>query len=255
MKLTVKALLKHKILAKSGKIWYNKNMSYDILLFDADRTLFDFDKSEELAFLQIAPLFGVEAGRQNYQLYRDINHRNWEQLEKGLFTKERILVKRFEEFLTAIGKPIDSAPKMHEVYTDHLSKIGVMFDEALPMIERLYNAGKRLFIITNGVEKVQKGRVFPSPIFKYLENIFISEVMGVSKPQKKFFDLVAEKIPNFYASKTIVIGDSLTSDIRGANNAGLDCIWFNPENSPIPNGYTVTYNVQTFSQMQEILLK
>ena len=230
-------------------------MSYDILLFDADRTLFDFDKSEELAFLQIVPLFGVEASMQNYHLYRDINHRNWEQLEQGLFTRDRILVKRFEEFLTAIGKPIDPAREMHEVYTDHLSKIGVMFDEALPMIERLYNAGKRLFIITNGLKKVQKGRVFPSPIFKYLENIFISESIGASKPQKLFFDIVAKEIPNFDASKAIVIGDSLTSDIKGANNAGLDCIWFNQEKATLPKGYTVTHVAHNFIELEKFLLK
>ena len=170
-------------------------------------------------------------------------------------TKAEILVKRFEEFLAFLNMDIAPAKEMHEVYTDKLSKVSILFEEALPMVERLFNAGKRLFIITNGVTKVQKGRVFPSPIFKYLENIFISESMGVSKPQKKFFDLVAEQIPNFDASKAIVIGDSLTSDIQGANNAGLDCIWFNPENTPTPQNYRITHNVQTFAQMEDILLK
>jgi len=230
-------------------------MSYDILLFDADRTLFDFDKSEEIAFLQTASLFNVEPSKENYLAYREINHKNWQQLEKGLFTKERILVKRFEEFFTYLNMDVSPAKQMHEVYTDNLSKVSILFDDALPMIERLYNSGKRLFIITNGIMKVQKGRVFPSPIFKYLENIFISESMGVSKPQKKFFDLVAKEIPNFDASKAIVIGDSLTSDIQGANNAGLDCIWFNPEKATAPEQYEITYNVSNFKQMQEILLK
>lgn len=230
-------------------------MSYEILLFDADRTLFDFDKSEEDAFYQTAPLFGIQPNKQNFYAYREINRRNWEQLEKGLFTKERILVKRFEEFLTFLDMPVVNAKEMHEVYTDNLSKISVLFDEALPMIKRLYDAKKRLFIITNGVTKVQKGRVFTSPIFKYLENIFISEQLNVAKPQKEFFDLIAKQIPNYNPEKTIVIGDSLTSDIQGANNANLHCIWFNPEKLSPPNNLKITYNVSTFAEMENVLLK
>ena len=230
-------------------------MSYSILLFDADRTLLDFDKSEELAFFETLPLFGIKPTEQNLDIYKRCNKANWEALEKGLISKPRLLVKRFEDFLTEIGMPIFSASEMHERYTQILSQKSILLDGALDMIKTLHKNGKRLFVITNGVTAVQKGRLFPSPIFPYLENVFISESMGVSKPQKKFFDLVAEQIPNFDASKAIVIGDSLTSDIQGANNAGLDCIWFNPENTPTPQNYRITHNVQTFAQMEDILLK
>lgn len=230
-------------------------MSYSILLFDADRTLLDFDKSEELAFFETVPLFGIKPTEQNLDIYKRCNKANWEALEKGLISKPRLLVKRFEDFLTEIGMPIFSASEMHEKYTQILSQKSILLDGALDMIKTLHQHGKRLFVITNGVTAVQKGRLFPSPIFPYLENVFISESMGVSKPQKLFFDLIQKQIPNFNASECIVIGDSLTSDIQGANNAGLDCMWLNVDNDPKPDNLRIDYQVFNFTQMQQILLK
>ena len=111
----------------------------------------------------------------------------------------------------------------------------------------------RLFIITNGLKTTQDGRFAISPITKYFEKIFISEVIGWEKPSAEFFDFVANSIDGYNAEKTLVIGDSLTSDIKGAINSGLDCIWYNPKKKSVPDGWNITYNVSNYGEIYRIL--
>lgn len=228
-------------------------MSYDILLFDADRTLFDFDESEKLAFFEIAPRYGVASTNENFELYKKINHDNWHALELGLVTKEVLVVRRFAQFLEAVHA-VGNAQKMNDDYLTALSKKSILFKDTLPLLEKLKGAGKRIFIITNGVTKVQEGRLKDSPILPYLEQVFISEQMNVSKPQKLFFDLVAQKIEGYTPENALVIGDSLTSDIQGANNAGLDCVWLNLENAPNDKGLKVTFEAKSLDEIGEFIL-
>ena len=228
-------------------------MSYDILLFDADRTLFDFDEYEKLAFYEIAPRYGVASTNENFELYKKINHENWHALELGLVTKEVLVVRRFAQFLEAVHA-VGNAQKMNDDYLTALSKKSILFKDTLPLLEKLKGAGKRIFIITNGVTKVQEGRLKHSPILPYLEQVFISEQMNVSKPQKLFFDLVTQKIEGYTPENALVIGDSLTSDIQGANNAGLDCVWLNPENAPNDKGLKVTFEAKSLDEIGEFIL-
>ena len=228
-------------------------MSYDILLFDADRTLFDFDESEKHAFFEIAPRYGVASTNENFELYKKINHENWQALELGLVTKEVLVVRRFAQFLEAVHA-VGNAQKMNDDYLTALSKKSILFKDTLPLLEKLKGAGKRIFIITNGVTKVQEGRLKDSPILPYLEQVFISEQMNVSKPQKLFFDLVAQKIEGYTPENALVIGDSLTSDIQGANNAGLDCVWLNLENAPNDKSLKVTFEAKSLDEIGKFIL-
>ncbi len=229
-------------------------MSYDILLFDADRTLFDFDASEKLAFFEVAPDHGFIPTNENFELYKKINVENWEALEKGLFTKEEIVVRRFSQFFDAIGINGD-AKKINEDYLTALSTKSILYDDAIYLVDLLKKANKRIFIITNGVTKVQVGRMERSPLKEFLEEVFISEQMKVSKPQKFFFDLIAQKIKNYDSKRAIVIGDSLTSDIQGANNANLDCIWINLEGKVAPQELKITFEAKNLKEACEFLLK
>ena len=126
-------------------------MSYDILLFDADRTLFDFDASEKSAFLEIAPKYNVAPTEENFILYREINHKNWEDLEKGLVKKEVLVVRRFAQFLQAINTS-GNAEQMNDDYLTALSKKSILFADALPLVKSLQQAGKRIFIIKEEIE-------------------------------------------------------------------------------------------------------
>ena len=128
-------------------------MSYDILLFDADRTLFDFDESEKLAFFEIAPNYGVASTDENFELYKKINHENWHALELGLVTKEVLVVRRFSQFLEAVNCCGD-AVKMNDDYLTALSKKSILFKDTLTLLERLKRANKRIFIVIHKIRNL-----------------------------------------------------------------------------------------------------
>jgi FMN phosphatase YigB (HAD superfamily) len=112
-----------------------------------------------------------------------------------------------------------------------------------------------MYIVTNGQKDVQKGRLFPSPIFKYFDRCFISEDIGYEKPSVKYFEKVISKIPEYDSAKAIIIGDSLTSDMQGGINIGIDTCWFNPHEKEKPQNMDLTYVVNNLYEIGDILLQ
>lgn len=171
----------------------------------------------------------------------------------GELTKPQLVVKRYALFLEHYG--IDKDPQtVNETYADCLSKTAIELPGAEDLLKRLYGKAK-IYIITNGLTKVQKGRFARTGMTEYIEEIFISEQMGCKKPDALFFSLVAERIPGFCQEQAIVIGDSLTSDIRGANNGGLDCIWYNPKGEKKPEDLKITLDARNFEEIYSFLTK
>ncbi len=226
-------------------------MKYEFLLFDADHTLFDFNKSEYLALSSALKELGCPHDDAVIERYSVINVKYWKMLERGEIDKVSLKLARFVEFGREYGFE-DKAQALSDLYMEKLAHESHLFDGALEMIETLAK-NHRLFIITNGVKSTQDGRFSVSPITKYFEKIFISEVIGAEKPSKEFFDAVESGIDGYERSRAIVIGDSLSSDIRGAINAGIDCIWFNPRGKEAPEGWNITHNVKSFDEILRIL--
>ena len=165
-----------------------------------------------------------------------------------------MVVRRFEQLYEYLGIKNGNAVKFDDDYLHALSKQSILYDYSMQLVDNLKKANKRIFLITNGVTKVQEGRIKGSPIEPYFEQVFISEQMGVAKPQKLFFDLVAQKIKNYNHSRAIVIGDSLTSDIQGANNANLPCVWLNWDNANPPPSLNITFEAKSLKQVETFLL-
>ena len=226
-------------------------MKYEFLLFDADHTLFDFNKSEYLALKSALEELGCPCDDTVIERYSEINVKYWKMLERGEIDKVSLKLARFVEFGREYGFE-DKAEALSDLYMENLAHESHLFDGALEMIEEL-SKNHRLFIITNGVKSTQDGRFGVSPITKYFEKIFISEVLGAEKPSKEFFDAVKCGIDGFDASRAIVIGDSLSSDIKGAINAGLDCIWFNPSGKEAPENWNITFDARSFDEIMNIL--
>ena len=201
-------------------------MKYEFLLFDADHTLFDFQKSEYFALKEALEFYSLPSTDDVIERYSVINVKYWKMLERGEIDKKSLMLARFVEFAREYGFE-DKAGVLSDLYMSNLAHEAHLFDGALEMIEEL-SKKYRLFIITNGVKSTQDGRFGISPITKYFDKIFISEVIGAEKPHKEFFDAVENGIDGYCREKAIVIGDSLSSDIKGAINSGIDCIWFNP---------------------------
>ncbi len=227
-------------------------MSYKIALLDADNTLLDFTRSEYHALRDCLIVRGISTDDAFIARYSKINDDHWKLLERGEITREFLRINRFAQLFREYGLDFDPE-KMADDYMAALSTKSFLMDGALDFCRHLYGQC-RLFIITNGNTSVQKGRFNPCPLAPMFENCFISEEMGCSKPEKAFFDAVAAMIPDFDPRATIVVGDSLSSDIQGGINAGLDTCWFNPKKKPLPPNVSATYVAHSFDEIEKIIL-
>ncbi len=225
---------------------------YTHLLFDNDNTLMDFDKAEVLAFRECYLQFDFPLPYSDDLLksYSDINKAWWKKFELGQCSKAELTVGRFAEFLTVhlLSLPPET---MYEAFATALGRQNILIDGALDLLKRLHS-NYSLHIITNGISKVQHSRINSSPIREYIGHVFVSEDVGYNKPDPRYFERVLKTL-EVCKHQCIVIGDSLSSDIKGANNSGIDCIWYNPLSLP-GSTHNVTYNVTTLKEIEQILV-
>ncbi len=228
-------------------------MRYNTVLFDADGTLLDFARSEREAVREAFLLSGISASDSELGEYSRINDSLWKQLERREIERSFLLYHRFEIFCERFGYVAD-AKKIAEDYITALSTKGYLLDGAEEMLCKLYGH-VRMYIVTNGLGRVQRGRYAVCGIEKYFDGIFISEIIGHNKPDVRFFDSVRQSIPSFDASGTVVVGDSLSSDILGGNNAGLDTCWYNPACKPLSDIAAPTYTANNFEDICKLILE
>jgi putative hydrolase of the HAD superfamily len=227
-------------------------MKYEVIIFDADETLFDFKKSEREAFKSSMLELGLEYD-ENYHLkiYHEINSAIWKELEEGKITQKELKVERFVRLSQRLDIDIN-AEEMSNRYVYHLSQSSFLLDGSVDILEQLYK-NYRLLIITNGITKVQDSRIRKSLIGKYFENIIISEEAGVSKPDPAIFQYALNKINYHNKDKILMIGDSLSSDIKGGINYGIDTCWFNPYKIKNESDFTPTYEIESLNELLHVL--
>lgn len=226
-------------------------MPYPYLLFDADNTLFDFDQAERNAHLLLCRAHGLAFSEEGYQLYHKCNADLWRDFDRGLCTKEYLLVERFRRYLAITGERADP----EALNRDHLRALGegAMLLPGAEELCRVLSREHRLYLLTNAVASVQKARFANSAIAPYFQGAFISEEVGVGKPDPAYFEYVFRAVPGLARDNALVIGDSLTSDIQGANNAGLPCCWFNPKGQPRPQGLRIDYEIRALEELYAIV--
>ena len=198
-----------------------------ILLIDLDNTILDFNAAERSALKRALTELGVPFDEKVLERYHALNIRHWEMLEDGLLTREEVLVKRFEALYRELGIEADAC-RTQALYESKLSEGHWFVPGAEALLETMYGA-YRLFICSNGVGSVQDGRIASAGIAPYFEDVFISERVGGNKPERAFFEACFARIPGFRRHRALILGDSLTSDIRGGVNAGIRTCWFNPQ--------------------------
>lgn len=221
------------------------------VLFDLDDTLFDFHKAEKMALTKTLVHFGIDPTEETLALYSTINAAHWKRLELGEISREEVKVGRYRELFKTIGVECD--PVKATAYYESMLAIGHYFMPGAPeLLEELY--GKyRLYIVSNGTAKVQEGRIGSSGIAKYMDGIFISQILGANKPDKQFFDICFAEILDFSLSETVIIGDSLSSDIKGGINAGIITVWFNPKGIENDNDIKPDYTIKELSEVPGLL--
>lgn len=221
------------------------------VLFDLDDTLFDFHKAEKIALTKTLVRFGIDLTEETLALYSTINATHWKRLELGEISREEVKVGRYRELFKTIGVECD--PVKATAYYESMLAIGHYFMPGAPeLLEELYRK-YRLYIVSNGTAKVQEGRIGSSGIAKYMDGIFISQILGANKPDKQFFDICFAEIPDFSLSETVIIGDSLSSDIKGGINAGITTVWFNPKGIENDNDIKPDYTIKELSEVPGLL--
>ncbi len=196
------------------------------LFFDLDNTILDFSWAEARALSDALEEAGIPMEAPLLERYRELNRQCWELLEEGKLTRERVLLRRFELLLEESGSDYP-ADRLCDRY-EHLLTRGHRF---MPQAEETLRAlqGKaRLFVASNGSKAVQTARIASAGLERYFEAFFISEEMGENKPSAAYFQKCFDRIDGFDPTCAMMIGDSLTSDIRGGINAGIRSCWYNP---------------------------
>ena len=227
-------------------------MKYEVLIFDADETLFDFKKSERDALKNTMPEFDIEYDEDHHlKIYKDINTTIWKELEDGLITQKKLKVERFKRLSDSLNAGFDAA-LFAKSYMKHLSFASFLYDDSVGLIESLHK-DYILSIITNGLRDVQDTRIRKSIIAKYFEDIVISEEVNISKPDPKIFELALNNIKHADKHKVLMIGDSLTSDIQGGINFGIDTCWFNANKIVNKTEFKPTYEISNLMELKDIL--
>lgn len=224
---------------------------YEILLMDADGTLLDFDRAEREAFLQLLVRYGLPPEEALVEEYHQINKECWEALENGEISREEVLTGRFKRFFSLHDCPVD-VREAEEFYRVRLGQGFFLLDGAIEILTYLKERYE-LYIVTNGVAQTQHLRLRESGLEPFFRDIFISEEVGSQKPQKEFFDACFQKIPHGDPEKMLIIGDSLTSDIRGGINAGIDTCWYNPRREVNSKGIRPLYEIEDLAQLRTLL--
>ena len=220
---------------------------YDVILFDADRTLFDTSAMETLALQRIVAGLNVPYEESMAETYYTINEALWRRIELGELTREFVRVERFRRFLERYGIEAD-AEEMNRQYMENFQVGNVLIHDAERVCRELAKE-KTLAVITNGTASVQKVRFGLVPITPYFKEIFISEEVGIPKPHKAFFDAVMNGLGISDRSRVLIIGDSLTSDIKGGNNAGIDACWFNPDGQTNDTDAYFRYEIKALGEL------
>ena len=227
-------------------------MKKKFLLFDVDRTLLDFDRSEAETFKNTLRHFDLPVTDAICNRYPAINESLWEEFEKGTIEKATILYRRFDILFSEFGLVCDSG-EFDAYYRTDLSKHAFLIDGAKELLLSLKSKGYGIYYVTNGTKGVQYPRLKQSGLDLLADGIFLSEEIGFQKPEKAFFDLVFPQIPDFKLEEAIIIGDSLSSDMKGGENVGLDTMWYNPKKAPNRLNLPVTYEVTNFHQIETVL--
>ncbi len=226
---------------------------YKYILWDIDGTVLDFLASEAYAIRTLFKKYNIgKCTDEMLKMYSGINQKYWQMLERGELTKQEILIKRFQEFFAIAGVDISIAADFNNDYQVTLGDYVEFIDKAKDIL--LSQKGKyTIAAVTNGTKVAQEKKLRLSGLDKIFDAVFISEIVGAEKPDKKYFDCVFKSLGITDKSEVLIIGDSLTSDMMGGYAAGIDTCWFNSGHSPNTSGISVSYEIDDLGKLAEIV--
>ena len=224
---------------------------YPWLWFDADGTLFDYDRAEAAALKNTFHSLTLPFEDAYLDVYRKINHRLWQALERQEITQAVLRNRRFELLMEAI-QVSGSPEEMSSTYVEQLSICSELMEGAYEVLQRLHEKSQ-IAIVTNGLQAVQRGRLEHSAIRGFIQELIISEEIGAAKPGRAFFDAAFARCGHPAKSDVLIIGDSLSSDIQGGVDYGIDTCWYNLTGEVKPENLPITYEIASLAELLKII--
>ena len=226
---------------------------YPWLWFDADGTLFDYNRAEATALKKTFHSLTLPFEDEYLGVYRNINSKLWRALEQHEITPAVLRFRRFELLLESL-RLSGSPDQMSTAYIEQLAICSDLMDGAYEVLQTLHGRSQ-LAIVTNGLQAVQRSRLAHSRIRDFITELVISEEVGAAKPQPAFFDAAFARTGHPAKSDVLVIGDSLTSDIQGGVDYGIDTCWYNPTGEPRPEDLRpITYEIPHLRELLDFLV-
>lgn len=226
---------------------------YTTVFWDLDQTLLDFDCSMEYALQAVFAQYGLKINEEMTARYSVINRSYWLRLESGELSKEQVTVGRFRTFFEELGITHVSPEELNVDYQRELGSVFFFMEGAKELVALLKERGYRQYVVTNGVNATQANKMRLSGLDRIMDGVFVSELMGYPKPRKEFFDGCFAALSDVDRNKCILVGDSLTSDMRGAENAGITSCWFNPEKQEKDVDVRTDYEIRRLEELISIL--
>lgn len=224
-----------------------------VLLWDIDGTILNFLAAEKEAMKKCFEVCGLGVCTDEMiERYSKINKKYWEMLERGELTKAEVLIGRFQEFFESEGIVTDCASQFNQEYQVRLGDTICFHDDAYELLKSLRGTIKQ-YAVTNGTKVAQDKKLNLSGLREIFDDVFISEELGVEKPGIGFFEKVWDRIGRYKSDEVMIIGDSLTSDMRGGNNAGILCCWYNPKKVVNDKGVRIDYEIDDLQKVREII--
>ena len=224
---------------------------FEYLFLDLDDTILDFQKAEHVALSKTLESFGLNPTQEVLTRYNKINKAHWEALERKEMTRDQVLLGRFQMLFREFS--VDADPEKVARSYEHNLGIGHWFlpgaEEAVTALSKKY----KLYLASNGTASVQKGRMTSANLYRFFEKVFVSQEIGANKPSPEYFERCFAQIPGFDKAKAIIVGDSLTSDILGGQNAGIATCWVNPNHKERRPDIRVDYEIEALSQLEGLL--
>jgi len=220
------------------------------ILFDLDDTLLDFHTAEKAALRKTLLHLGIDPKEEVLARYSEINIAQWKLLEQGKLTRSQVKLQRYQILFNEINA--NCSAEYATEYYENLLGIGHYFVEGAQEALRSLSEDFRLFIASNGTARVQRSRIESAGIWGYLSGLFISQEIGYDKPSLDFFNRCFTHIDGFCKAKTAIVGDSLTSDIKGGNDAGITTVWYNPKGVVNNSDIKPCFEVQHLAELEPL---
>lgn len=224
-----------------------------VILWDVDGTLLDFKKAEYAAIKKCFEIFNLgQCTDAMIARYSEINRRYWEKLERKEITKQEVLVNRFKDFFVSENITTNCAEEFNKEYQLQLGETICFCDNSYELMKSLKGLVKQ-YAVTNGTKIAQDRKLLKSGLADIFDGVFISEVVGCEKPGIEFFEYVWEEIGCYEKDEIMIVGDSLTSDMQGGNNAGIVCCWYNPKGMKNETNLRIDYEIDDLQKILEII--